>query len=45
MYTMEYCSAIKRNKSESVLVMWTNLESVIRVSQNNAYIENVEKWY
>ena len=28
-YTMEYCSAMKRNKSESVLVMWTNLELVI----------------
>ena len=28
-YTMEYCSAMKRNTSESVLVMWTNLELVI----------------
>ena len=29
-YTMEYYSAIKRNKFESVLVRWINLEPVIR---------------
>ena len=29
-YIMEYYSAIKRNEIESV-VMWTNLETVIRV--------------
>ena len=28
-YTMEYYSAIKRNKFESVLLRWMNLESVI----------------
>ena len=27
-YTMEYYSAIKRNKTESVGVMWMNLETV-----------------
>ena len=29
-YTMDYYSAIKRSKFESVLVMWMNLESVIQ---------------
>ena len=29
-YTMEYYSAIKRNKLESVLVRWMNLEPIIR---------------
>ena len=28
-YTMEYYSAIKRNKFKSVLVKWMNLEPVI----------------
>ena len=41
-YTLEYYSAIKRNKSESVLVRWMNLEPVIQseVSQKekNKYI-------
>ena len=30
MYTMEYYSAIKRNKFDSVLVRWMNLEPVIQ---------------
>ena len=29
-YTMEYYSAIKRNASESVLMRWMNLESIIQ---------------
>ena len=29
-YTMEYCSAIKRKKLESVDLRWMNLESVIQ---------------
>ena len=29
-YTMEYYSAIKRNKIELFVVRWTNLESVIQ---------------
>ena len=29
-YTMEYCSAIKRNTFESVLLRWMNLESIIQ---------------
>ena len=29
-YTMEYYSAIKRNTFESVLMRWTNLESIIQ---------------
>ena len=29
-YTMEYFSAIKRNASESVLMRWMNLESIIQ---------------
>ena len=34
-YTMEYYSAIKRNKFESVLIRWMNLEPIIqsKVSQ------------
>ena len=48
---MEYYSAIKRNASESVLMRWMNLESIIQseVSQkgkdkySNAHIRNLEK--
>ena len=29
-YTMEYCSAIKRNTFESVMMKWMNLESIIQ---------------
>ena len=29
-YTMEYYSVIKRNKIESVVAMWMNLEFVIQ---------------
>ena len=29
-YTMEYCSAIKRNKIELFVVRWMDLESVIQ---------------
>ena len=48
--TMEYYSTIKRNKIGSFVVMWMNLESVIRseVSQKEKirfYIWNLEKWY
>ena len=54
MCTMEYYSAIKRNETESFVVMWMGLESVIRseVSERekqilhiNAYVWNLEKWY
>ena len=50
-YTMEYHSAIKRTKFESVVVSWMSLEPVIQseVSQEkkyiNAHIRNLEKWY
>ena len=39
MYTMQYYSAIKRNKIGSFLVMWINLESVRQneVSQKEKY--------
>ena len=41
-YTMEYYSAIKRNKFESIIMRWMNLEPVIqsKVSQKeeNKYI-------
>ena len=30
MYMMEYCSAIKRNTFESVLMRWMNLEPIIQ---------------
>ena len=29
-YTMDYCSAIKRNEFEPVVVQWMNLELVIQ---------------
>ena len=29
-YTMEYCSAIKRKAFESVLMRWMNLEPIIQ---------------
>ena len=54
-YIVEYYSAIKRNKFESVLVRWMNLKPVKRsevsqkekkqISYINAYIWNLEKWY
>ena len=41
-YTVEYYAAIKRNKSDSVLVRWINLEPVIhsevRVSKRKVNI-------
>ena len=51
-YTMEYYSAIKRNKIELFVVRWVDLESVIQseVSQKekqipyaNTYIWNLKK--
>ena len=33
-YTMEYYSAIKRNTSESALVRWMNLQSIIQSEVN-----------
>ena len=30
-YTMEYCSAIKRNTFESVLMRWMKLELIIQI--------------
>ena len=38
-YTMEYYSVIKRNKSESVVVRWINLEPIIQseVSQKEKH--------
>ena len=55
-YTMEYYLAINRNKFESVVVRWMNLEPLIQreVSQKeknkytisiNTYIWSLEKWY
>ena len=35
---MEYYSAIKRNKFESALVMWMNLEPVIQSEKNKYHI-------
>ena len=51
-YTMEYCSAIKKNAFESVLMRWMKLEPIIQseVSQKekhqqfiNRYIWNLER--
>ena len=38
-YTMEYCSAIKRNAFESVLMRWMKLEPIIQseVRQKEKY--------
>ena len=52
-YTMEYYSATKRNKTVSFAERWIDLETVIQseVSQkvkqiyNIAYMWNLEKWY
>ena len=53
-YTMEYCSAIKKNALESVLMRWMKLEPILQseVSQKekhpiqyiNAYMWNLERW-
>ena len=53
-YTMEYCSAIRKNAFESVLMRWMYLESIIQseVSQKrktpvqyiNAFLWNLERW-
>ena len=42
-YTMEYYSAIKRNTFESVLMRWTNLESIMQseVSQKEKYKDHI----
>ena len=33
-YTMEYYSATRKNKTGSVLVRWMNLESIIELSES-----------
>ena len=54
-YTVEYCSAIKKNTFESVLMGWMKLEPIIQseVSQKekhqygiltHIYICNLERW-
>ena len=52
-YTMEYYSTIRRSETESVEVMWMNLESVIQSEvgqkEENRYITvhiwTLERWY
>ena len=54
-YTMEYYSAIKRNKIGLFLEMWMNQKSVIQtevsqkgnkqISYINTCMWNLEKWY
>ena len=51
-YTMEYYSAIKRNKIVSFAEMWMDLEAVIwsevlekDILYITAYMCNPEKWY
>ena len=41
-YTMEYCSAIKRNAFESVLMKWMNLEPII---QSEVSQKEKDKYY
>ena len=53
-YTMNYCSAIKKNALESVLMRWMKLEPIIQsevkseretpIQYINAYIWNLERW-
>ena len=42
-YTMEYCSAIKKNAFESVLMPWMKLEPIIQseVSQKEKHQYNI----
>ena len=51
-YSMEYYSAIKRNKFDSIVLRWINLEPVIQsevrekqIFYIDTYIWNLEKWY
>ena len=54
-YTMEYYSAIKRNKTGSFVETWMDLETVIQNEVKsekekqrpyiNSYMWNLEKWY
>ena len=54
-YTMEYYSAIKRNKIGSSVETWMDLETVVetevksirekQVSYINTYVWNLERWY
>ena len=53
-YMMEYYSTIKRNETESAVVMWMKLEPPYRVKKvrnrktdtiNNTYMWNLEKCY
>ena len=51
---MEYCSGIKKNAFESVLMRWMKLEAIIQsevtqkektpVQYSNAFIWNSERW-
>ena len=53
-YTMEYCSAIKKNAFESVLMRWMKLGPIIQsevrserktpIQYTNTYIWNLERW-
>ena len=36
-YTIEYCSAIKRNEIELFVVRWMDLESEVSQKQKNKY--------
>ena len=46
-YTMEYCSAIERNKIGSYVVMGSEVKSerVNQISYINPYMWNLEKCY
>ena len=45
-YTMEYYSAIKRNTSESVLMRWMNIETIIQseVSENEGQMSHINAY-
>ena len=42
MYTMEYCSAIKKNSFESVLIRWMKLELIIQSEVSQKYKDIIE---
>ena len=53
-YTMEYCSAIKKNEIMSFAATWMDLEIVILSEVNQTernirwyhlYVESIKKWY
>jgi len=54
LYKTEYYSAIKKNETVPTVETWMDLETIIhskvsekekQIPYNNAYMQNLEKWY